>query len=157
MSVAVSGGEVPAVPPWLRAVSLSEGGSSQYVPLSLLALAAAGGTSLRVSSPRSPAPQRMFGAARNIATVALLATAAAQASADAHKPRPLVGQGEACKLVTYASSSNRAKCVGGCTVANSTCELVDPTDPSTGCMCKTGPPPLPPVRRQKRPRLALLS
>jgi hypothetical protein len=46
-----------------------------------------------------------------------------------------------CRAVVV---KQRTTCTGGCT-GNSTCELVDPTDPTTGCMCKAGPAPLPPV------------
>ena len=54
-----------------------------------------------------------------------------------------------CKAVTV---KQRTTCTGTCT-GNSTCELVDPTDPTTGCMCKAGPAPLPPVSKTRPPSI----
>jgi hypothetical protein len=57
---------------------------------------------------------------------------------------------DGCKAVTV---NKHTTCKGDCK-GNSTCELLDPTDPSTGCMCKAGPAPLPPVRLHASPAAA---
>jgi hypothetical protein len=53
-------------------------------------------------------------------------------------------QRPSCHVISVGVGG-QAMCSGSCPGANVTCELLDPTDPSTGCVCKAAPAPLPPA------------
>ena len=76
---------------------------------------------------------------RCVAVLLLAANAAAEPAARRVERRDAP---DGCKAVTVGK---KVTCEGSCAKINSTCELLDPTDPTTGCMCKMGPAPLPPV------------
>ena len=111
----------------------------------MLAAAFSGGTAVAerpsaAATARPPAMRPARGAA-----LALLITL----TRGEVPPSPTASADAACAAVT---SKGKTTCAGSCAKANSSCELLDPTDPSTGCTCKAGPAPLPPVRPITPPR-----